>query len=52
MALAMEREQTTSRSLLMVAGAAVTGPEPMLGRLVRGCIVLAFTASVAAVVPC
>ena len=49
MTLAMEREQATSRSLLMLAGAILADPELMLARMVRGCIVLAFTASVAAV---
>ena len=49
MALAMEREQTAYKSLLMVAGAVLTDPEPMLARLVRGCIALAFTACVLAV---
>ena len=48
MTLAMEREQATSRSLLMLAGAILADPEPMLARMVRGCIVLAFTASVPA----
>ena len=33
----------------MVAGAVLAGPEPMLARLVRGCIALAFTAGVRAV---
>jgi len=47
MALAMEREQTAYRSLLMVAGAVVTNRQPLLARLVRGCIAMAFTASVA-----
>ena len=35
--------------MLMVAGAVVADHEPMLSRLVRGCIVLAFTACVLAV---
>ena len=48
MALAMEREQTTYSSLLMVAGTALADPEPMLARLIRGCIALAFTATVPA----
>ena len=38
MALAMEREHTAYRSVLMVAGAVLADPEPMLARLVRGCI--------------
>ena len=33
----------------MVAGAVLADPEPMLARLVRGCIALAFTACVLAV---
>ena len=45
--LAMQREQTTSRTLLLPAGAVLADPEPMLARLVRGCIALAFTACVA-----
>ena len=48
MALAMEREPTAYRSLLMVAGAVLAGPEPMPCRLVRGCIAMAFTACVLA----
>ena len=35
--------------LLMVAGVVLANPEPMLSRLVRGCIALAFTAGVHAV---
>ena len=46
MVLAMEREQPAYRSLLMVAGAVLAGPEPMLARLLRGCIALAITARV------
>ena len=46
MALAMQREQTTSRTLLLPAGAVLADPEPMLARLVRGFIALAFTACV------
>jgi hypothetical protein len=49
MALAMEREQTTYSSQLMVAGTVLADPEPMPARLIRGCIALAFTASVLAV---
>ena len=48
MALALQREPTAYRSLLMVAGAVLANPEPMLARLVRGCIALAFTACVRA----
>ena len=33
MALAMEREPTAYRSVLMVAGAVLASPEPMLARL-------------------
>ena len=49
MALAMEREQTTSSSQLMVAGTVLADPEPMLARLERCCIALSFTACVPAV---
>ena len=49
MTLALQRGPTAYRSLLMVAGAVLANPEPMLARLVRGCIVLAFTACVLAV---
>ena len=49
MALAMEREQFTCISLLLRARAVLADPEPMLARLVRGCIALAFTACVLAV---
>ena len=45
----MEREQSTCRSLLPRARAVLADPEPMLSRLVRGCIALAFTACVLAV---
>ena len=48
-ALAMEREQIAHSSLLPLAGAVPANPEPMLSRLVRGCIALAFTAGVRAV---
>ena len=51
MALALQREHPAYRSLLMVAGAVLAGPERMLSRLVRGCIALAFTAGVRAVAP-
>ena len=44
----MQREPTAYRSLLMVAGAVLADPEPMIARLVRGCIALAFTATVPA----
>ena len=46
---AMQREQSTYRSLLARARAVMTDPEPMLARLVRGCIALAFTVGVRAV---
>ena len=49
MTLALQREPTAYRSLLMRPGAVLTDPEPMLARLVRGCIALAFTANVRAV---
>ena len=48
MALALEREPKTYRSLLMVARAILADPKPILPRLVRGCIALAFTACVPA----
>ena len=48
-ALAMESEQVAHCSLLPLAGAVLANPEPMLSRLVRGCIALAFTAGVRAV---
>ena len=48
MGLAMQRDPTAGRSLLMVAEAVLANPEPMLSRLVRSCIALAFTASVPA----
>ena len=35
MALAMEREQTAYRSLMMLTGTVLADPEPMLARLVR-----------------
>ena len=49
MALAIEREQTTYSSQLMVAGTVLADPEPMPARMIRGCIALAFTACVLAV---
>ena len=48
MALAMEREPTAYSSLLMVAGRVLADREPMLSRLARDCIALAFTAPVPA----
>ena len=36
MALLMEREKTTYRSLLMLEGTVLADPELMLARLVRG----------------
>ena len=47
--LALQREPTAHRSLLMRLGAVLADPEPMLARLVRSCIALAFTACVLAV---
>ena len=41
MALALQREQTTYRSLLMRPGAVLADARPMLARLVRGCIAMA-----------
>ena len=49
MTLALQRETTAYRSLLMRLGAVLADPEPMLARLVRGCIAVAFTAGVRAV---
>ena len=49
MALAMEREHIVHSSLLMVAGTVLADLGPMLARLVRGCIDMAFTACVLAV---
>ena len=46
---AIQREQSTYRSLLTRASAVLADPEPMLSRLVRGCIALAFTACALAV---
>ena len=48
MTLAMERERTASRSLVMRSRAVLADSEPMQARLVRGCITTAFTASVPA----
>ena len=48
MTLPLQREPTAYRSLLVVAEAVLANPEPMLSRLVRSCIALAFTASVPA----
>ena len=45
----MECEQIVYSSLLTLVGAVLADPEPMLARLVRGCIALAFTAGVRAV---
>ena len=49
MILALQRETTAYRSLLSRARAVLADPEPMLARLVRGCIALAFTVCVLAV---
>jgi len=46
MTLALKREQFTYRSLLMLAGAVLADPEPMLSGLVRGFIAITFTACV------
>ena len=43
---AMQREQRTYRSLLARVGAVMAYPEPMLPRLVRGCIAITLTALV------
>ena len=47
--MALQLEPTAYSSLLMVAGAVLADPEPMLARLVCGCIALAFTTCVPAV---
>ena len=52
MTLALQRGPTAYRSLLMRLGAVLADPEPMVARLVRGCIALAFTAGVRAVQCC
>ena len=52
MALALQRERTAYRALLMLAGAGQADPEPKLARLVRRCIAMAFTASVPADLSC
>ena len=44
MTLTLQREPTAYRSLMKRLGVVVADPEPMLARLVRGCIALAFTA--------
>ena len=46
---ALQRELTAYSSLLTRFRAVLADPEPMLARLVRGCIALAFTACVLAV---
>ena len=46
MDIAIVCEQTVYSLLLMLAGAGLANPEPMLTRLTRGCIATAFTASV------
>ena len=50
--VAMEREQIVYSSLLTLAGMVLADPEPMLARLVRGFIALAFTACVPALLAC
>jgi hypothetical protein len=45
----MQREGIVYSSLLQPTGAVLANPEPMLPRLVRGCIAPAFTACVLAV---
>ena len=47
--VAMKCEAIVYSSLLTLAGVVLADPEPMLARLVRGCIALAFTAGVRAV---
>ena len=49
MTLAMDRERTACRSLLMRCGAVLADAEPIPARVVRGCIAMAFTARVRAV---
>ena len=46
MALAMQREQFTYISLLMLARTVLPDPEPILIHLLHGCIAMAFTACV------
>ena len=48
MALTLICEATASSSLLMRPGAVLADVEPMPARLVRGCISMAFTATVPA----
>ena len=48
MALAMERERRVYSSLVTMAGVVLADPQPMLTRLTRDCIALAFTAPVPA----
>ena len=45
----MKCEPIVYSSLLTLAGVVLADPEPMLARLVRGCIALVFTAGVRAV---
>ena len=49
MPLALQMDPTAYSSLLVVARVVLANPEPMLSRLVRGCIALPFTACVLAV---
>ena len=48
MTLALQREQTAYRLLWMLSRAVLADTKSMLARLVRGCIAMGFTASVAA----
>ena len=43
MQIAIVFEQTTYSSLLMLEGAILADHQPMLARLVHGCIAMAFT---------
>ena len=45
MQIAVSCETTAYKSLLVLSWAARADPEPILARLVRGCIAMAFTAS-------
>ena len=47
MVLAVACEHNAYSSLLTLAGAVLADPEPMPARLVRGCIDMAFTTTVA-----
>ena len=52
MALVMEREPPGCGSFMLLAGTVLADPEPMLARLVCGCIAMAFTARLPALLVC